>query len=259
MTGDQGVDVLGGGRVGQALAQRARFHGLDTRLVTRDGGSDALMGPAGRPLVVATRNDDLLDVLARVPPQRHADLVFVQNGALRDWLSARGLQEATRGLLFFAVPARGDDLVPGPEPSPFTGPHAGRMVTWLGALRVPAVQVGAEAFRAVELEKLLWNVVFGLVCQAAGVTVGQACDDHADRVAALTAELLPVGERGLRVTVALQPLLGRMCAYSRSIPHYRGAVKEWPWRNGWFVRQAAQTGVSMPVHAALCAEAGVAY
>ena len=35
----------------------------------------------------------------------------------------------------------------------------------------------------------------------------------------------------------------RLATYSRSIPEYRGAVKEWPWRNGWFVNVAREPGL----------------
>jgi len=53
-----------------------------------------------------------------------------------------------------------------------------------------------------------------------------------------------------------QLLLERLCGYSLAIADYRGAVKEWPWRNGWFVT-AAGPG-ALPVHAHWLAQAGIA-
>ena len=49
---------------------------------------------------------------------------------LRPWIAEQSLPQVTRGLLFFAVAARGDDLVPGGL-SPFTGPRASAVVQWL--------------------------------------------------------------------------------------------------------------------------------
>lgn len=251
------VDIIGAGRVGQALQRRAEEAGVAGVLVSRTAGWEGLEGPAGRPILVTTRNDDLAGAVARVPAHRRADLVFIQNGMIRPLLGTLGLAQATRGILYFAVPARGDDLTVG-DPSPFTGPAAQAVVTWLAALGVPANPVSAAAFAEVELEKLLWNCVFGLLCQAKSATVGQVCEAHGEELAALTAELLAVGQEALGTELAPEPLLARMCAYSRSIPTYRGAVKEWAYRNGWFVDLAKTSGHALPVHARLLAEAGVA-
>lgn len=48
-------------------------------------------------------------------------------------------------------------------------------------------------------------------------------------------------------------MVGRLRAYSASIPAYRGAVKEWPWRNVFFVDAAAAEGSALPVHEELSA------
>src|SRR5690606_13983845 len=98
---------------------------------------DRLDAPAGAPILLAVRNDDLDAVLARVPAHRHVDLVFVQNGMLRPWLAARGLSAATRGLLFMAVPRRGAAIEPGGE-SPFHGPHAQALLDAFRAAALPA-------------------------------------------------------------------------------------------------------------------------
>ena len=122
--------IIGGGRVGQALETRAAMRGVPCVVIRRDTGWDALHADDCGPILVATRNDDLDAVVARVPEQRHGDLVFLQNGMLRSWLADHGLADATRGLLFFAVAQRGDDLNPGGD-SPFAGPRASAVVRWL--------------------------------------------------------------------------------------------------------------------------------
>ena len=251
----QDVTIVGGGRIGGALAARAAERGVPARQVDREGGWEALGGPAGAPIVVAVRNDDLDAVLARTPAARRGDLVFVQNGMIRPWLSAHGLEDNTRGLLFFAVERRGGPIQPG-APSPFTGRHAAAVVAWLEALGVPAAAVDAAAFAAVELEKLIWNAAFGLLCERHQASVGAICEAHGAELAALCGELAAIGEAALGVRLERGPLVDRLCAYSRSIAGYVGAVKEWRWRNGWFVEEAARRGIAAPTHERLLAEVG---
>ncbi|MEZ4385933.1 MAG: ketopantoate reductase C-terminal domain-containing protein [Nannocystaceae bacterium] len=251
------ISIIGGGRVGGALADLCAERGLPCHLITRDAGWEALGAPAGEPVLVTVRNDDLDGVLARLPAQRRGDLVLIQNGMLRPWIRARGLDGVTRGLLFFAVSRRGDRPEPGGA-SPFTGPHAEAVVAWLSRLEIPAEVVGAGEFAAVELEKLIWNSAFGLLCQVHAESVGTIVDGRAAQLRALVAEMAAVGEAALAVPLELDPLFDRLCAYSRSIASYRGAVKEWPWRNGWFVQAAKERAVATPVHDGLLAQAGLA-
>jgi ketopantoate reductase len=248
----QVVVVIGAGRVGTALAARCpeRF-----ALVDRERGWEQLEGEAGAPILLAVRNDDLPAVLERVPARRREDLVFVQNGMLRPWLREQGLAGATRGLLFFAVPSRGAAIEPGGE-SPFWGPRAGAVVEALAAAKLPAREVEASRFAEIELEKLIWNCAFGLCCEVFECDVGTVVEDHADTLRELVAELLAVGAPALGVELELDALLGRLCSYSCSISSYRGAVKEWRWRNGWFVETARERGVVTPVHDRLLAAVG---
>ena len=248
--------LIGAGRIGGALQARAHERGRPITVLGRNDDWRALQEPAGAPIVVCTRNDDLAGVLARIPPHRRADLVFVQNGMLRPWLAAHDLAAATRGLLFFAVQARGASIDLGP-PSPFCGPHAAAVVAELHALQIPAEVVDSPQFMAWELEKLLWNCVFGLLCQAHGCSVGGVLADHALDIATLTDELLRVGQAALGLRVDGGAVLQRLIDYSAAIADNRASVKEWPWRNGWFVQMAAQQGSKLPLHTALCAQAGV--
>jgi len=244
------VDIVGQGRVGQAVGARLAAIGRRGAVLTRQDGALAEQGDA--PVLVCSRNDDLDAVLERVPATRRDDLVFVQNGMLRPWLRARDLGEVTRGLLFFAVPTRGDDAQPGPDPSPFSGPRAAEVVDALEHAGIPARVVPESAFRALELEKLVWNCAFGLLCEALDVTVGEACDAHMDTTVAVCTELVVAGASALAIAVDVDAMTERLLAYSRSIAAYRGAVKEWPWRNGWF----AGLGVDLPLHTELLRQAG---
>jgi ketopantoate reductase len=238
------VIVIGAGRIGTALAARdpGRFV-----LVDRKQGWEQIEAQASGPIMLAVRNDDLSAVIDRVPADRRGDLVFVQNGMLRSWLADRGLGSATRGLLFMAVPTVGAAIEPGGE-SPFHGPWAEAMVEAFTAASLPAKVVDAQAFAGIELEKLIWNCAFGLFCQALDCDVGTVVEQHRPRLRLLVAELLAVGSPAFGVTLELDPLVERLCEYSRSIPRYRGAVKEWPWRNGWFVSTARAKKQRTPTH-----------
>jgi ketopantoate reductase len=243
------IEVIGAGRIGTALCERepSRFS-----LIDREHGWERLDVEAGAPILLAVRNDDLEPVLARVPAHRHGDLTFVQNGMLRPWLAAHGLTNATRGLLFIAVPKRGAPIEPGGE-SPFHGPHAQALVDAFTAAELPARCVDAQQFAAIELEKLLWNSCFGLLCDAFDCDVGTVVREHFDELHALVAELLEVGAPALGISLALDALVERLAAYSRSIPMFRAACKEWRWRNGWFVELARERGMSLPNHERLLA------
>ena len=235
---------------------RAQGRGASCTLVTREQGWDELASDAPGPVVVAVRNDDLDAVIERLPAHRRVELVFVQNGMIRPWLLTRGLSGSTRGLLFFAVPTRGAELQPG-TPSPFTGPFAPRMVEWFRVLGLESREVDPLLFASVELEKLIWNSAFGLLCQAYDLGVGAVCDEHAEVLRHLTDELRRVGRASMGVDLDQVPLVNRLVAYSRTIPSYRGAVKEWTWRNGWFVSEAARLGVDTPIHLGLLETAGI--
>jgi ketopantoate reductase len=242
------VIVIGAGRIGTALAARSdQSAGERFVLVDRERGWDRIHPEAAGPILLAVRNDDLAAVLERVPPTRRGDLVFVQNGMLRPWLEERGLGGATRGLLYMAVPTVGANIEPGLE-SPFHGRHAAAMVDAFTAVGLPAKVVDAKTFAAIELEKLIWNCAFGLFCQALDCDVGTVVEQHRPRLRLLVSELLAVGGPALGVEVELEPLVERLCEYSRSIPSYRGAVKEWPWRNGWFVSTARARKQRTPTH-----------
>jgi len=240
--------VIGAGRVGTALARRAEERGLPCALVRRDAGWEALEGRPGTPILVATRNDDLPEVVAQVPEHRREDLVFVQNGMVRPWLREQLLGQSTRGLLYFSVPSLGAPIEIGDRPSPLCGPRSLETVGWLVDLGIPAISVDWARFSAFELEKLIWTSAFGVLCETFDCDVGTICAERTAELRSLVRELSRVGRASMGVDLPIEWLLGRLCAYSASIPTTRASVKEWRWRNGWFVEEAARRGVATPVH-----------
>lgn len=248
--------IVGAGRIGTALTQRAREVGVGAALIGRGDDRAPLEGPAGVPILLAVRNDDLRPLLPTIPGHRRPDLVFLQNGAIRDLLAEHGLAEATRGILYVMVAKRGDPPLPG-DTSWFCGVHGAAVAAWFRALGLPAEDVDRGRFAELELEKILWLAIFGLLCQATGQTVGEVADTRADEVRALVDELLPVGRAAWGVDPDRERLTERLLAYSRAIASYPASVKEWPWRNGWLVAEARRHRVTIPRHDALVAQLGV--
>lgn len=248
--------IIGAGRVGQALYRVARERERHCVLVTREAGWEWIEEePPGQPILVATRNAHLGTVVDRVAERRRSDLVFIQNGMLRPFLAERGLGEATRGLLFAAIATRESAILPGGV-SPFTGPHARAMVAEMAFLGLSARELDRQRFSEVELEKLIWNSALGLLCEAYDCTVGEVVDRHSGPLAELVEELIRVGAPAMHLTVAPNEVTRRIREYSLSIATYRGSVKEWEWRNGWFVTTARRARIPTPTHDRLLAETG---
>lgn len=234
-------------------------------MVVRRG--EAVVGPAG-PIVVCTRNDDLQAVVELTPEDRRKDLVFIQNGMLQPWLDARGLGENTQVLVYFAVAKKGDPPTDGKtdvNPEGLTaayGPHAQAVADRLRSGGLSCKVLGKSDFQRAMLEKLVWISAFMLVGARHKVSVGQVEADHGPQVSALIAELCAAGAQALGVGLAGGEV-ARLNAYARSVAHFPTAVKEFPWRNGWFygLSQAALAGGHpdpCPLHTALLKEVGAA-
>ena len=249
--------VIGAGRVGSGLETSAKAHGLPMTLIDRTTGWATLDAPAGDPVMLAVRNDDLREILPRIPIHRRDDLVFVQNGAIRELLDGgpRAWRARPAACCTSSPPDEGSRRPPaGTMCSPVRGPPRWRR----GSVRIglPSEAVDAAAFAEVELEKLLWLACNGVLCEVHAATVGGIADEHRPELETLVGELAPVGRAAWGVRADERWLVDRMVAYSRAIPEYRASVKEWPWRNGWLRAQAAQHGLPTPIHDALLARLG---
>lgn len=247
--------VIGAGRIGTALAERSAAAGIDCAVIDRERGWELLDGLMGTPILVAVRNDDLGRVIDRVPHDRRNDLVFVQNGAVREFLASRYLPHATRGILRFAVPTKGAPIEPGGE-NPFCGPHAYTVAEWFLAMGLDAKVVDWARFSASEVEKMIWLAAFGAMGDAYDEDVGTIATNRVGELAIVVEELRCVGRAVMGVDLDLDWLMKRLCAYSMSMPTYRAAVKEITWRNGWFLVRGGEYNVDQPAHKRLLQVAG---
>lgn len=248
------VVVIGAeGRIGHLLCSQAP----DAVPVTRSRDPFGLDTPgAAVPLLVSTRNRDLESVLAQVHPSRHRDLVFVQNGMVRPWLSQEGLLDCTQGVIWAAVPKKGDPPVPGGV-SPFFGRWAESVADLFRRCGVDAAAVEEVDYLREVAVKLGWILVYGALGSSTGARVGVIAHEHADQVRALADEVHPLLVKEPGLDLDADAFFGRLQAYSARIPHFPSAAKEWRWRNGWQRAAGARLGMPQPLLAATLRAAGI--
>ena len=247
--------ILGNGRVGGSLYRRAQNRNIEVQLLDRTTSRAHLSQYTDTPILVCTNADDIAGVVATIPPDSLQSLVFVQNGMIDPVLDELGCGRATRGLLYFAVPTRGSAIEPGGV-SVFTGPLAQRVVDWFGAVELDANVVSSATFSAEMASKLIWNCTFGLLCDVHQRSVGVLVEHHRDEVDRLVTELCMVASAALGCPLDPVKISDDLCAYSLSIHGYRGALKQWKWRNGWFVEVATRLQMATPTHSHLLQRSG---
>lgn len=233
--------IVGKGRVGEAFADMSQSPNKDA-LVGRGEPIVPATHPSG-PIVVCTRNDDLDAIIDATPPERREDLVFIQNGSIGPFLDSKGLADATQVLVYFAVAAKGEAPTDGKtdtNPEGLTGAygkHAQAIADRLRAAGLSCKVYGTKSeFQKSMLEKLVWICAFMAVGAMHGpdCTVGDVEAKHTDEVGQLILELYVAGCNDLGIEADTTGLVERLCAYARSVSHFPTAVKEFPWRNGYF-------------------------
>ena len=229
--------IIGMGRVGRGLRELADLNGSAVLGISRDNGWEQIEPMGSGPILVCVNAGDLDLVIERVPEPRRPDLVFIQNGMLDTFLDECGCGENTRGLLFFAVPSLNCPVQPG-GPSIFTGSHSEAVVHWFRAIGLEAQVVDRLDFSNEMASKLIWNCTFGLLCDVHDESVDRVVSMHMDDVARLVAELVSISNAAIGTTLHETDTVAQLCAYSKSIAGYSGTLKQWRWRNGWFVEMA---------------------
>ena len=234
------VTVVGGGRIGTFLATLT-----EACVVSRQHGE---LQPTG-PILVCVRNSELENVILRTPLERRKDLIFIQNGMIDPLLESMGMQEATRGILYFAIETKGGNVVDGGG-SAFCGTYAPWLVSVLHEAKIGAQVVTSEEFRKEMGRKLIWNSVFGLLGQVYQTDVGQILDRHRPEFQILLSELQSVFESATKIGLG-DDLEQFLTNYALEVSHYHCRASEWEWRNGWFLSK-----MPTPLHSQLSLKIG---
>ena len=242
------TEIIGGGRIGSFLASAE-----NARLLGRGDSIDP--DNAGQPIYICTRNDSLEDIIVNCPPQRRADLTFLQNGYLDDLLTKHNLlEDATQVLLYLSIPSMGATPVDGVttyNPEGLTtavGKHAAAFAERLESLNMKCNVVTSYDYRPAMFEKLIWICTYMLVGTANNCdSVGQAGTQHKELVEQVIAELMGAVQKA--EGLEFQPgTLPRLAAYTEVVADFPCGVKEFEWRNQYFYK------LDCPIHNGLLEE-----
>lgn len=247
--------IVGSGRIGGALAQAG-----ECVMVGRDDEID----PEGSgPILIATRNDALDEIVEKCPENRLKDLVFMQNGYLDEFLDSKGLLENTQVLLYLSVPAKGVDPVDGvtsvnPEGlTAATGIHSQAFSDRLAALNLKCNVVSPQEYRPAMFEKLIWISTYMLVGAAKDCkSVGEAGSEHGELVEKIVDELVAAVSQKEGIAFP-EGTMARLAAYTDVVADFPCGVKEFEWRNKYFYDLGDE---AVPTHNGLlkeCAENGL--
>lgn len=94
-------------------------------------------------------------------------------------------------------------------------------------------------------------------------TVGEVEQNHRQEVHQLVSELSTLITTYYPHIIIADNLEERLCGYARAVANYPTAMKEYPWRNGWFVSLAQNNAATVlkedpcPLHTQLLQEIGI--
>lgn len=203
--------IIGGGRIGSFLHESNDKN--DLLFTSRD---QTIPSGGSGPIYVCTRNNDLDAIIDKTPVDRRADLVFLQNGILTDFLRSRGLEDNTQALIYFAVSKKGEKPIDGktdlnPEGlTAVTGKwgkdlalrlqagglscHVYDKATWeIAMASSDSITCSASSQPTmsiiVQLEKHIWICAFMAIGSKYKCTVGEVEKVHNAEVRALIGEL----------------------------------------------------------------------
>lgn len=190
---DKTVVIIGLGQLGRVFAGGLLRTGHTVVPVNRHDDMDivAARWPEPALALVAVAEADLHPVLAALPPVWRTRVGLLQNELLpRDWL-AHGLHDPTVISVWFEK-KKGTDAKP-LLPSPAYGPEAGRLVTALGAIDLPARTLpDAESLEWELVRKNLYILVSNIAGLVVGGDVGTLWAKHRDLAEAVAADVLDI-------------------------------------------------------------------
>jgi len=229
--------IIGAGRIGNFLYEANNKE--DLLLSSRD--MSVPEGDESVPIYVCTRNNDLDNIIEKTPNNRKKDLVFLQNGILTQYLKSKGLSDNTQGLVYFAVSKKGEKPIDGitdmdPQGlTAVTGQWANDLAARLKNGGLSCHVMDKSTWEVAMLSKHIWICAFMAIgAKYGGITVGSVEKDYKTEVKELIEEMAiaATSETGLKFPI---DLADKLCAYARSVAHFPTALKEFEWRNGWFV------------------------
>mmetsp|Transcript_5259 Transcript_5259/g.4736 ORF Transcript_5259/g.4736 Transcript_5259/m.4736 type:complete len:327 (-) Transcript_5259:125-1105(-) len=259
--------IIGGGRIGTFLHDSNNkrdilFSSRSDRIPITSTHRPGTTGP----IYLATRNNDLQEIINNTPVDRREDLVFLQNGVLTNFLEKNKLSDNTQGLIYLAVSKKGEKPIDGitdvnPEGlTAVTGKWANDFSLRLQNAGLTCKVLDKPTWTIAMLEKHIWICAFMAVGAKYKCNVGSVESSHKDEIIALIDELVNSATIATGV-IFPDGVADRLTAYARSVGHFPTALKEFEWRNGWFIEHtfealdASQPDPS-PIHTQIIKEYG---
>lgn len=177
------IVVIGIGEIGSVFARGFLKTGHPVYPVTRIMDFNQAINRVPEPVLVlvAVGENDLQDVLAKIPEPWKSNVALIQNELLpRDW-QQQGYKNPTVASIWFEK-KKGQD-VKVVVPSPIYGNHAGLMKSALDALDIPSNILSAEDQLLFELVRKNYYILASNICGLkTGGTVSQLWTNHKDLV-----------------------------------------------------------------------------
>ncbi|MCY4380996.1 MAG: hypothetical protein OXC40_05460 [Proteobacteria bacterium] len=225
------VNIIGLGRVGTFIRRMMP----NARCFVRN---DSLVSLSSHPTWICVRMKDLDQVLQQIPTTSKQNLIFLQNGIYQSLLDDYGVLEPTKMLVYFAINKIGDTPVDSLGMSVVTGKHSKMVSQMFASWHLDVKPVSELDFYGLAHEKLIWLAVFGLLGDCFSLTVQDLVTYHRDHIHGLIWELASLVERKFNIHFAggKNGLVEGLVQYSHSLGAYRATVKEFHYRNGYFLR-----------------------
>ena len=232
------------GEVGRRLAGALERSGWEVRPVTRDAGWSGALDPDDpAPRLLAVREEDLGQVLERIPVSLRPRLVLVQNGFLE---AVHGpLGPVTRGLIYFTSKGEFYEVL---CPSVFHGPLAAPFVEALGGGGISSrLATDHRAFLEAMIVKGIWNAVVGLPLAVHDVDLGTYLESYRDELEALADESARAAGAEYGVELGGEVAVRKILDTTSALRRVRGGVKALAWRNGAIARFGRRHSIPTPV------------
>ncbi len=247
------IHLIGPGEVGRRISSALERRAWHVQPVTRTHGWNRAVDRGDpSPRLVAVREEDLAEVLARLGTGLRDRTILVQNGFLE---AVHGdLGEVTRGLIYFT--SKGDFFEVLCD-SPFFGPFAQPLVEALNGAELSAeIIVDRQEFLRAMIAKGIWNVVVGLPLAVHRLDLGAYLSSRSHEFRALVDESARAAGAAYECDVDSETVATKILETTERLGWVGGGTKALPWRNGAIARFGRLHSIPTPINDGLLLAVG---
>ncbi len=239
------VVVIGLGEMGQVFAGGMLRAGHPVYPVVRemDVAREGTLIPGPELVLVAVGEKDLHGALDRLPESWRDCVCLLQNEILpRDWRDHRVVRPTVISVWFEKKRGRPVKAI---LPSPVYGPKAATILSALGALDIPAVEVSEAAEMLYEMvRKNLYVLTVNIAGLVTRGSVGSLWHDHRALAREVAGEILDVEEWLVRESLPRERLMAGLAEAIEADPHHECVGRSATERLGRALRIADEAGLA---------------